>query len=50
MARKLLPRRAGRRIIPCGRQGLAYAHKHLVVPGNEDYLQSYAQYLAAEED
>lgn len=30
--------------------GRAYARKHLVVPGNEDYLQSYAQYVEAEEE
>jgi hypothetical protein len=30
--------------------GKAYAHKHLVVPGNKDYLQSYAQYVENEED
>jgi len=26
--------------------GRAYARRHLVVPGNEDYLQSYEEYLA----
>lgn len=29
--------------------GRAYARKHLVVPGNEDFLQSYAQYLKGRE-
>lgn len=29
--------------------GRAYARKHLVVPGNEDYLQSYDEYLANRE-
>jgi len=30
--------------------GKAYAHKHLVVPGNKDYLQSFAQYEEAKEE
>jgi hypothetical protein len=29
--------------------GRAYAHKHLVVPGNDDYLQSYRQYVEAKD-
>jgi len=30
--------------------GVAFAESHLVVPGNEDYLQSFAEYLEAERD
>jgi hypothetical protein len=35
---------------PAHAGGRAYAHKHLVVPGNEEYLQSFAQYRKAKED
>ena len=35
---------------PAHAGGRAYAHKHLVVPGDDDYLQSYAQYLKDKED
>jgi hypothetical protein len=35
---------------PAHAGGRAYAHKHLVVPGNADYLQSYTQYLKGKED
>jgi hypothetical protein len=29
--------------------GKAYSHKHLVVPGNDDYLQSYQEYLESQD-
>jgi hypothetical protein len=35
---------------PAHSLGRAYARKHLVVPGNDDYLQSFAQYVEAEEE
>lgn len=30
--------------------GKAYAHKHLVVPGDEDYLQSFQQYVESKDN
>jgi hypothetical protein len=30
--------------------GVSFAERHLVVPGNEDYLQSFEEYLEAERD
>lgn len=35
---------------PAHAGGVAYAHNHVVVPGNGDYLQSFEEYLEAERD